>query len=1271
MPKVSAIFTGLWVALRRSVSSIGRPTAHFQRDGRHRLNVYLHPVRLSSLAICAALSIFLLGAGFSPESCSWVTAFNGTTPLLPRITGADGVTQTNTASFTGNFTSFVSPAQGYFLLQRQADCSLNLITGSSTLGGTPALPGAANILTNTPHYELTLHQLASLRTTPGLFPKGCVEKNTGLSTRRGVLVGKTQQGLEVFAGVAAAGNNNAVFTIIMKSDVSGGSVASIASLTAASALTTADLNGDGNGDLVVVNSYNPASAFVSVALGNPDGSFQPPIHYPTVGSKSVAAVIDDVNGDGKLDLIVASDEQRISVLTGKGDGTFNAALSFTAAPPGGTTPIVNLITADLRGTGKKDIVGSNGLVLFGNGDGTFSASTTPAFPVIVASNAEGPNIAAGDLDNDGKLDLAVNSGTEISTWIGKGDGTFTQGKTYATINNTGFVTISDLDGDGNLDIYSGLANGGYFSGDDDSPGKAYFLMGNGDGTFSGAPTVSGTYNGRNLGDVNGDGQPDLVTVDLNSFNQNTLVFTVRLGTPKGPFKAVSTSTLPTTITFNRSTYTAASNSVSTYAVADMNGDGKADLVVLTTVNSGVGTLYFTALSNGDGTFAPFVAHALPSFAPPGYFDNAVTTFGLQAGDLNGDGKMDLVITYGEQPTTIPFTGSLYVQGFAVLLGNGDATFRTPILTTTYTGLTPSPNTFQPEELASLADLNDDGKLDMITVARNGGAATGFGSQLQTYIGKGDGTFAAPVIIPTATNPRVPDTTAPAAPFTLADFNKDGKLDLACLGETASGQGQLTVSLGRGDGTFNAPNTLNLAGGDTVKSAGLAAADFDADGTIDLALLNAYGVGGIFYGKSDGTFSSVVNGNNFPKDIFNLFAGGATLAVDLNKDGRPDLLSGKTLLLNIYGSAPNTTVPSATTTALNASTLASTVGSNITFTATIASTAGSTGTPSGNVTFLDGTANLGSAVIASGKATLTTAALMTGTHNITAVYAGDAVFATSTSFNLMIIVSVVPVVVATSTGLSASATTAVSGTTITFTSTISPIASTTVPAGTVTLMDGTTSLGTATLDLGGRATFAISTLAVGTHSLTASYSGTAGASTTFSASVSPALSVTIAALAAPDFTVALSSSSATIARGSTATSTLTLTPMGGYKQASTLNCSGAQSGTTCTLTPSTLAPDGTNAATATLTLQTSATGSFPAALTNIFYVLTLPFGFMVVASAKGRRIGLRRMLLASVLLMTGAGCGHKSASIAPTTSTITVTASGGSTTHATTFTLTVQ
>ena len=93
----------------------------------------------------------------------------------------------------------------------------------------------------------------------------------------------------------------------------------------ANTLATADLNGDGNGDLVITNSVGTTSGSISVMLGKPDGTFGNAVMYPTAGAGAITAVIDDVNNDGKLDIVVATNDQNISVLTGKGDGSFNSA----------------------------------------------------------------------------------------------------------------------------------------------------------------------------------------------------------------------------------------------------------------------------------------------------------------------------------------------------------------------------------------------------------------------------------------------------------------------------------------------------------------------------------------------------------------------------------------------------------------------------------------------------------------------------------------------------------------------------------------------------------------------------------------------------------------------------------------------------------------------------------------------------------------------------------------------------------------------------------
>lgn len=147
-------------------------------------------------------------------------------------------------------------------------------------------------------------------------------------------------------------------------------------------------------------------------------------------------------------------------------------------------------------------------------------------------------------------------------------------------------------------------------------------MGNGNGTFQGAPVLAyGTFAGNNLADVTGSGTLDLITNAASNPNTTVPAFTVQLGTGRGTFTPTSTIAAPASFVLNGTTITANTAQTSTYAVADINGDGKADLVFADNDLYGGGSLYglpvfFASISNGDGTFQTPVPYAFPQIAPP-------------------------------------------------------------------------------------------------------------------------------------------------------------------------------------------------------------------------------------------------------------------------------------------------------------------------------------------------------------------------------------------------------------------------------------------------------------------------------------------------------------------------------------------------------------------------------------------------------------------------------------------------------------------------------
>lgn len=275
------------------------------------------------------------------------------------------------------------------------------------------------------------------------------------------------------------------------------------------------------------------------------------------------------------------------------------------------------------------------------------------------------------------------------------------------------------------------------------------------------------------------------------------------------------------------------------AVADVNGDGKPDLIG---INGSVAVL----LGNGDGTFQPVMTFSEGGSQP----------FLAAVADVNGDGKLDLVVANSV---------SLNVS---VLLGNGDGTFQPPVVYATGGSAW----------TVAVGDMNGDGKPDI--VVSNNGACYGCGGSgsVGILLGNGDGTFQ-PVALYSSGGSN--GETSPSF-VALADLNRDGKLDVA-----VSSSKLVSVLLGNGDGTLKKAKKYHTAG----SSGDVAIADVNGDGILDLLVVNGGGCAGkhckpgsvgVLLGKGDGTFRRV---SVYSSGVVN----STSVAVgDLNGDGIPDL-----------------------------------------------------------------------------------------------------------------------------------------------------------------------------------------------------------------------------------------------------------------------------------------------------------------------------------------------------------------------------------------------
>ena len=712
-----------------------------------------------------------------------------------------------------------------------------------------------------------------------------------------------------------------------------------------SSTSTADLDGDGNRDLLIVGD-SLSSPTATLYLGDGEGGFSvtnADLDGVLGGSSSIA----DVDGDGNLDLLITGpedatfDSPAATLYLGDGQGEFSEANAGLSGVNIGSSSSI----ADVDGDGNQDllITGTEdpyqnpptATLYLGDGQGGFSVANAGLTGV---GGFGGSSTSIADVNGDENLDLLITGANASNSptatlYLGDGNGNFTEAGAGLTGVALGSTSIADVDGDGNQDLLiAGFAQNGP---------TATLYLGDGEGGFEAADTgLTGVGDSStSVADLYGDGDLDLLITGgapltsnassarlyINPATQTppnkapqfaqtfsydrplapglTLRRTIEAGDLDGDSLSIQRASGPSSVSVNHPGYGVAEfnfsptrnqgGSVASFSieardpdgatdtfsrsvdippvvaalsdnlvdvnggstsVADVDGDGNQDLLITgfsqDYQDGRTTTLY---LGDGQGSFTEADA------------DLKDTDGATSIADVNGDEHKDLLITGSDTSGTV--TATLYLGD-----GQGEFTEANAGLTGVEFGST------------SIADVNEDGHQDLLITGRN----ADYNPTTSLYLGDGQGGFS-------KTEAGMTDVDGPTS---VADVNEDGHKDFLISGITASRTATSTLYLGDGQGGFSKANAGLTSIGDLGSHS---MADVDEDGSLDLLITG--GVGGnnptatLYLGDGKGGFSKANAG------LTEVFASASSIA-DFDGDGNQDLLitgadANNTLTATLY------------------------------------------------------------------------------------------------------------------------------------------------------------------------------------------------------------------------------------------------------------------------------------------------------------------------------------------------------------------------------------